>query len=477
MDLLAAGHQRPCDGGSLTQNSALNAMDDGPTPFEQELGLAEVSDDAGSTAGQTDTVAEAPTQDEATDGPDDLVEDGANVVPLTVGDQAALPSVLNELASAEANTASSVVVISEPQVELGADVLLDPSVGSAEPDAVEQASGQKPTSAPVVPAAETLTGDAPALVEAGVSAIDSEAVEQPDGVAKSITTAAPVADKSAPRSDEGGQTQPATVVREGQPPVSTGLEGTNVSDHESDGQPATDDGEALPQATAAAETSGDFDEALPVASGAQVDVTAAEDAHPNSPTLSTSTETTIPTPADRPAETGSPVQELVAPARDDQAAVEAFRTVMVERIAQAAQNYLRDGQSQMRIRLNPPELGEMRVHFSMDGESASAEVTVTKPEAAQLIMQHIEQLRRSLAQVGVELGSFDVREHEAPHGGQQQNGQSGSDRDWQDTLSNLDLGMDSEEAELDKPEEVSPGLVTSWQASLTAGHSSFDAIA
>ena len=517
IDLLTAGQQRPCEGGGLTQSSAVDTMGDGSTPFEQELGLAEVGDEVDSMPAETDAATEAPAPDGAPDESESVVEDGANVVPLVVCDQAVVPSGLDQLAGdatsaepAETNTSSSVVVFSEPQIDPGADTPLNPSVGSSVPEAVEQANVGKPVPVPVPapasPEAEALTGDAPASVQ-------TETVEQSDGVAKPVTMAALVADKPAPQPDEGGQAQLATGVSEVQSPASTGLEGTNVSDHESDGQPTTSDGAAPPQSTVASEMSGDFDEALPVGSDVapestetgevaedgdqvlpvvqdttpaategkldelHVDVPGMDEAHTDAPAPSTSTETTIQTPVERAAGTDTPVQELVAPARDDQAAVEAFRTAMVERIARAAQDYLRDGQSQMRIRLSPPELGEMRVHFSMDGDHASAEVTVSKPEAVQLIMQHIEQLRRNLAQVGVELGSFDVSEQETPHGRQQQNGRSESGGDWQDFLNNLDLGMDSEEAELNRPAEVSPGLVANWRASLTAGHSSFEAIA
>ena len=505
-DLLTASHQGPCDGRHLTQSSAPSAMGDDPTPFEQELDLAGVGDDAGSMPARTGTVAEAPTQGNAVDTSDDLAGDEVNIVPLTVGEQAVLPSLLDELAanvvsseSAETKTPSAAVLLLESQPEAGAEALLDPSVGSSDPSAGEPASVQKPASALASPEAEVLTVNVAALAEAGAPAADSETVEQSGGAARSITMAASVADKLVPQSDENGQAQAAPAVREVVPPVSTGLEGTDVSDHGSDGQPATHDERALSPPAVASETSIDFGEALSVGEDGDqvlhivqgttsaaievrpdelhVDVVHVEEAHADSPALPASTELGVPAPVNGPSETSAPVQELVAPARNDQAAVEAFRTAMVERIAQAAQNYLRDGQSQMRIRLSPPELGEIHLRFSMDGERASAEVAVTKPEAVQLIMQHIEQLRRSLAEVGVELGSFDVSERETSHGGRQQNGQSESGREWQDLLNDLDFGMDSEEAELDKPEEVSPGLVASWQASVTAGHRSFDAVA
>jgi len=134
------------------------------------------------------------------------------------------------------------------------------------------------------------------------------------------------------------------------------------------------------------------------------------------------------------------------------------------------------GTSEMRIRLNPPELGEMRLNFRMDGDRVSAEVVVTRPDAAGAVLEHVEQLRRSLARVGVDLGTVTAREQSPSPQGQPQRGQHGSTFDWQQWQN--EFGFDSDpDADQDDGMAPHPRSLTDWRSSLMLNQSRLNVVA
>jgi flagellar hook-length control protein FliK len=72
----------------------------------------------------------------------------------------------------------------------------------------------------------------------------------------------------------------------------------------------------------------------------------------------------------------------------------------------------REGQTDFHLRLEPPELGAIRVHLSANDQGISARLVVHEEVAKQLIESQLESLRQRLTNAGISLGSFDVS-----HGG------------------------------------------------------------
>lgn len=73
-----------------------------------------------------------------------------------------------------------------------------------------------------------------------------------------------------------------------------------------------------------------------------------------------------------------------------------------------AQITTREGQTDFRLRLEPPELGTIRVHLSATDQGISARLVVHEEVAHQLIESQLESLRQRLTNAGISLGSFDV---------------------------------------------------------------------
>ena len=69
---------------------------------------------------------------------------------------------------------------------------------------------------------------------------------------------------------------------------------------------------------------------------------------------------------------------------------------------------MQDGGNELRMKLTPPELGNMKLSFITEDSVMRGKVVVETPEAKTFFEQNINNLRESLANVGIELGSIDV---------------------------------------------------------------------
>lgn len=76
-------------------------------------------------------------------------------------------------------------------------------------------------------------------------------------------------------------------------------------------------------------------------------------------------------------------------------------------VAQAALGN-HEGRSDFHLRLQPPQLGSVQIHLTATQHTISARVIVTQEGTQQLIQSQADQLRQSLAESGLVLGSFDV---------------------------------------------------------------------
>lgn len=69
---------------------------------------------------------------------------------------------------------------------------------------------------------------------------------------------------------------------------------------------------------------------------------------------------------------------------------------------------LRDGGSEFRMKLTPPELGQMKVSFRVDDGIMQGKIVVSTPEAKALFEENLNLLRESFRQAGLQIGQMDV---------------------------------------------------------------------
>jgi flagellar hook-length control protein FliK len=81
---------------------------------------------------------------------------------------------------------------------------------------------------------------------------------------------------------------------------------------------------------------------------------------------------------------------------------------LLQQVAGKALITLRDGQSEMRLQLTPPELGRMDMKIVLEDGQMKGKIVVSTPEAKALFDQNLGELQRQLQQVGIQLGQLDV---------------------------------------------------------------------
>ncbi|MCX7882387.1 MAG: flagellar hook-length control protein FliK [Brevinematales bacterium] len=81
---------------------------------------------------------------------------------------------------------------------------------------------------------------------------------------------------------------------------------------------------------------------------------------------------------------------------------------MLQQVAGKAFITLRDGQSEMRLQLTPPDLGRMEMKIVLEDGQMMGKIVVSTPEAKALFDQNLGELQRQLQQAGVQVGSLDV---------------------------------------------------------------------
>ncbi len=69
---------------------------------------------------------------------------------------------------------------------------------------------------------------------------------------------------------------------------------------------------------------------------------------------------------------------------------------------------LKDGKSELRMNLIPPELGRMSMKFSLEDGLLLGKIVVSTPEAKMLFDQNMGDLQRALQQAGINIGGMDV---------------------------------------------------------------------
>jgi len=80
----------------------------------------------------------------------------------------------------------------------------------------------------------------------------------------------------------------------------------------------------------------------------------------------------------------------------------------VEQVATTVFEHTEIGGGEARIHLDPVELGEVTIHVHTDGDSVRIEVRAERPEAAQLLRDHTQDLSNLLGERGLNLSDVNV---------------------------------------------------------------------
>jgi len=75
---------------------------------------------------------------------------------------------------------------------------------------------------------------------------------------------------------------------------------------------------------------------------------------------------------------------------------------------------LQSGESQVSLKLNPPEMGQIQLTLNLNGQDLAVTAVASRPEVAELATQGVQQLLQALAQQGLVLTQFQVRLQEHP---------------------------------------------------------------
>ncbi|MCG9638573.1 flagellar hook-length control protein FliK [Vibrio sp. Isolate34] len=136
-----------------------------------------------------------------------------------------------------------------------------------------------------------------------------------------------------------------------------------------------------------------------------------------------------------------------------QAPLQLTKELANEQVAEKVQMMMSKNLKNLDIRLDPPELGQMKIRMTMNNDVASVHFTVNSQQARDVIEQTLPRLREMLAQQGMQLADSSVQQQNSGQGQDRYNNgeqQSGSSRpnDAQgdenlDSGSNLELNVAS----------------------------------
>jgi flagellar hook-length control protein FliK len=176
--------------------------------------------------------------------------------------------------------------------------------------------------------------------------------------------------------------------------------------HVVDGETAAT-GETIPaQATPTGAPKGDATQATDV--GEEKPATKATETDAAEPVVKTVPPTAYHDPAgsSRPA-SAEPSASGKAPAANADATNAADRAQFVERVA-GAFRAASQGDGTVRMRLQPPELGSLRLEVSVRDGVLSARLETDTPEARSVLLDHLPALRDRLAQQDIRIERFEV---------------------------------------------------------------------
>ncbi|HPQ69730.1 MAG TPA: flagellar hook-length control protein FliK [bacterium] len=98
-----------------------------------------------------------------------------------------------------------------------------------------------------------------------------------------------------------------------------------------------------------------------------------------------------------------------APAATTEVTIENVERV-VRMVNQQMVRRAADGGGTMRLRLDPPELGRVKLEVTVEQQHVRAQAVVESGQVRQVLMEHLPDLKQQLAQQGMQLDQFDVAE-------------------------------------------------------------------
>lgn len=102
------------------------------------------------------------------------------------------------------------------------------------------------------------------------------------------------------------------------------------------------------------------------------------------------------------------------------------RTVPTREIFTQVRNQIRPGMRELSIQLKPAELGQLKLHFLMEGDALRVSVTAARPEVVAALKSDLSAFTQTLRDAGIELTSLDVN---LERGGNQRHTAPGSFHD------------------------------------------------
>lgn len=136
-----------------------------------------------------------------------------------------------------------------------------------------------------------------------------------------------------------------------------------------------------------------------------------------------------------------------------QAPLQLTKELANEQVAEKVQMMMSKNLKNLDIRLDPPELGQMKIRMTMNNDVANVHFTVSNQQARDVIEQTLPRLREMLAQQGLQLADSSVQQQNSGQGqdrynnGEQQSGANrtngGQGDENLDSGSNLELNVAS----------------------------------
>ncbi|MBI4584285.1 MAG: flagellar hook-length control protein FliK [Planctomycetes bacterium] len=108
----------------------------------------------------------------------------------------------------------------------------------------------------------------------------------------------------------------------------------------------------------------------------------------------------------RPASSGAPAP---AKAPADEVTLDPGRDSFEQQVSQLILSRIRQGESQMRILLRPPHLGQLHVHLTLRGSALDLAFKVESKPVRELLQSRHQELQRALSAGGVEMEKFHVQ--------------------------------------------------------------------
>jgi flagellar hook-length control protein FliK len=90
---------------------------------------------------------------------------------------------------------------------------------------------------------------------------------------------------------------------------------------------------------------------------------------------------------------------------------------VVQQVIRGARFLLKDDVSEVRVRLEPPELGSVHIRLTSGESALSGEISVSSSEVKGIVESHLHELRSSLIEQGLHVGRLDVSVRDGQSGG------------------------------------------------------------